>query len=188
MIVDLIVLGGPLTVGKPARVRDVHLASAARDAIQLLASLPRPPDAVVFVDGEKSIEAADLERVLEPLEKDAADFVLGSRVLGPRAGELGVLRRAGHRVALGLIRLVYRQRYTDVGPLRAIGFPALVALGLRERGVGWAVEMQVRAARMGLRVVEVPVASGLGRAPAARALALTVYRALRMILRYATAR
>ncbi|HZS36774.1 MAG TPA: glycosyltransferase family 2 protein [Polyangia bacterium] len=188
MIADLILLGTPRSVGRFTGVRAIHEARSALEAMRALAAQPSPPDAVVFADGDKSLEAADVARVLAPLEAGAADLVIGSRVLGPRARELGLWRRLGHGVALNLIRLLYRQRYTDVGPLRAIRFPALVALGMREPGGGWAVEMQVRAARTGLRVVEVPVSSGVGRAPTARNLALVVYRTLRTIVRYATAR
>jgi hypothetical protein len=186
LIADVAVIGGALPMARPARVREVREVEAPRDVMALTGDAP--PDVVVFVDARRSLEPDDLERVLDAIELRGVDLVIGSRALGPRARERGLWRRVAHGVTLKLIQLVYGQRYTDVGPLRAIRYPALVALGLRERGVGWAVEMQVRAARRGLRVVEVPVSSGLGASPPLGDVVVAVYRALRTIVRYATAR
>src|SRR5262249_10291525 len=56
-----------------------------------------------------------------------------------------------------LIYLRYRVRFTDMSPFRAIGRRALESLGMREETFGWNLEMQMRAAAAGLRIVEVPV-------------------------------
>jgi hypothetical protein len=60
-------------------------------------------------------------------------------------------------VAVHLIHAIYGHRYTDLGPFRAIRYPALIALGMRDADHGWLVEMQVKALKVGLHIAEVPV-------------------------------
>lgn len=121
------------------------------------------PDAVAFADADGADDPADLAALLAPLAAGTADLVVGSRVLGARAGRVapGALsphQRLGNAVACGLVRARWGERWTDLGPFRAITWPALQALGMRDTTWGWTVEMQVRAARRGLRGAEVPVA------------------------------
>lgn len=127
-----------------------------------LARQPTPPDAVVFLDADQSDDPADLDAVLAPVRTGSADLVIGSRVLGQRAGrvERGALlpqARWGNALACALLRLRWGARFTDLGPFRAIRWRSLQTLGMRDQTFGWTVEMQVRAARAGLRCVEVPV-------------------------------
>jgi glycosyltransferase involved in cell wall biosynthesis len=118
----------------------------------------RPPDAVVFLDADGSSDPAELGRVLDPLALGAAELVIGSRVLGEREpGALTPVHRAGNALATALLGSLWGARATDLGPFRAIAWPALERLGLCERGYGWTVEMQARACRAGLRTTEVPV-------------------------------
>ena len=124
--------------------------------------LEAAPDAVVFLDADRSDDPADLGAVLAPVRDGTADLVIGSRVLGQRAGrvEAGALlpqARWGNALACALLRARWGIRYTDLGPFRAVRWDALEALGMRDPTFGWTVEMQVRAARAGLRAVEVPV-------------------------------
>jgi hypothetical protein len=63
----------------------------------------------------------------------------------------------GNRLATLMLRALFGARYTDLGPFRAIRWEALERLRMRDRGYGWTVEMQARAARAGLRCAEVPV-------------------------------
>ena len=84
--------------------------------------------------------------------------MIGSRTLRPgEAGALTPQQRAGNALACALVRLAYGHRYTDLGPFRAIRYPALLALGMSDTDYGWTVEMQVKAVRRGLRIQEVPV-------------------------------
>ncbi len=117
-----------------------------------------PPDIVVFIDGDYSDHPDELPRVIAPIVEDRADLVIGSRILGQRqAGALLPQARAGNVVACTLIRLLYRHRYTDLGPFRAIRWTALERLAMSDHNFGWTAEMQVKALRSGLRVSEVPV-------------------------------
>ena len=117
-----------------------------------------PPRIVVFLDGDYSDDPSEMPALVAPLEEGLADLAIGSRVLGRRErGALPVHARFGNALATGLIRLLYRVRYTDLGPFRAARWEALECLGMTDRDYGWTVEMQVKAARTGLRVQEVPV-------------------------------
>ena len=96
----------------------------------------------------------------EPIERDEADLVLGSRVLGPAArGALLPHQRLGNLLTTALVRLLYGQRITDLPPFKAIRRPVLAELGMGEMTYGWTVEMIVKCARRGHRIVEVPVAT-----------------------------
>jgi len=117
-----------------------------------------PPDVVAFLDADGSDFAEELPLLLAPIAAGDADLVIGSRVLGRREpGALLPQARAGNLVACLLIRLLYRHRYTDLGPFRALRWEALERLGMRDPDFGWTAEMQVKALRRGLRVTEVPV-------------------------------
>src|SRR5690606_27528798 len=100
----------------------------------------------------------ELPRVLEPILTRQADLVIGSRVRGERErGALLPQARFGNWLATRLIRLFWGQRYTDLGPFRAIRREALERIDMQDRDFGWTVEMQVRAIQEGLRIEEVPV-------------------------------
>jgi glycosyltransferase involved in cell wall biosynthesis len=169
-------------------------AACLRGVIEVTA-LPRPPDVVVFLDGDYSDEPSELPWLLEPIRAGTADMVIGSRALGEaEPGSLMIQQRVGNRVATSMIRALYGQRYTDLGPFRAIRLPALVALGMSDTGYGWTVEMQVKAARGGLRIAEVPVSYRRrvgGRSKISSTVKGTVgatYKILFTILRHATSR
>jgi glycosyltransferase involved in cell wall biosynthesis len=113
---------------------------------------------VVFLDGDGS-DCPELMRCLvDPIISERYDFVIGSRTRGEReAGSLNFQQVFAGRIAGLLVQLRYGVRYTDMGPFRAIRNNALTGLGMREKTYGWNLEMQMRAARVGLRVLEVPV-------------------------------
>lgn len=116
------------------------------------------PEIVVFVDADYSDHPEQLPLLVDPIARGEADFVIGSRMLKlqPRGA---MLPQAiyGNTLACFLMRLFFRQRYTDLGPFRAISWSALRALSMRDTNFGWTVEMQIKAARQKLRIVEVPV-------------------------------
>ena len=117
-----------------------------------------PPEIVVFVDADYSDHPEELPLLIAPILAGEADLVIGSRVLGKRErGALLPQARAGNLVACRLIRLLYGQRFTDLGPFRAVRWEALERLGMADPDFGWTAEMQVKAARKGLRCAEVPV-------------------------------
>ena len=116
------------------------------------------PDIVVFVDGDYSDFPEEAPTLVAPIVQGTADLVIGSRVLGTReAGALLPQARFGNALANALRRVIYGVRYTDLGPFRAIRYTSLMQLRMADEDFGWTVEMQVKAARQGLRAVEVPV-------------------------------
>ncbi|HUA56510.1 MAG TPA: glycosyltransferase family 2 protein [Candidatus Sulfotelmatobacter sp.] len=124
-----------------------------------VAALPGT-EIVAFLDGDGSDDPALLPAVIAPIVEDRADFVLGSRTRGVREpGSMTALQVWSGRL-IGLVLWArYGVRYTDMSPFRAIRRAALTELGMREMTYGWNLEMQMRAAGAGLRVVEVPVAT-----------------------------
>ena len=116
------------------------------------------PDIVAFVDGDFSDDPTELPLVLGPILEGRADMVIGSRMTGARErGALLPQALFGNWLATFLIRLFWGERFTDLGPFRAITADALESLQMADRDFGWTVEMQVKAAQRGLRSVEVPV-------------------------------
>jgi glycosyltransferase involved in cell wall biosynthesis len=116
-----------------------------------------PPDVVVFVDGDGSNAAEELPALVAPIAEGAADLVIGSRVRRAEPGSLTAPQRFGNQLASLMLRRLYGARTTDLGPFRAVAWPALMALQMEDPNYGWTVEMQVKAAKRGLRVVEVDV-------------------------------
>jgi glycosyltransferase involved in cell wall biosynthesis len=117
-----------------------------------------PPDVVVFVDADYSDHPEELPALVAPIAEDRAELVIGSRVLGQRErGALLPQARAGNAVATLLIRLLYGHRFTDLGPFRAARWSSLERLRMCDPDFGWTAEMQVKALRHRLRVLEVPV-------------------------------
>ncbi len=116
------------------------------------------PDIVAFLDGDFSDHPEELPLVLAPILEDRADLVIGSRMTGQREpGAMLPQALFGNWLATWLILRFWGVRFTDLGPFRAIRADALASLNMADRDFGWTVEMQVKAARNGLRCVEVPV-------------------------------
>lgn len=123
-----------------------------------VAALSPNCDLVVFIDGDGSDIPQMIPEVVAPLRAGRADFVIGTRLKGPREqGSLSATQILAGHLAGTLIRIVYGVRFTDMSPFRAIGRERLAALGMHEDGFGWNLEMQMRAAAAGLRCVEVAV-------------------------------
>ncbi len=113
---------------------------------------------VVFMDGDGSDWPEELPRLIAPILAGTHDFVIASRALGSREpGSMAWHQLASGRVIGALAGLLYGFRYTDMCAFRAICRDALLALGMREMTYGWNLEMQMKAARSGLRILEIPV-------------------------------
>lgn len=113
---------------------------------------------VVFLDGDGSDCPELMSRLVQPIAEDKYDFVIGSRIRGEREpGSLNFQQVFAGRAAGVLMRLFYGVAYTDMCPFRAIRRNALDRLGMREETYGWNLEMQMKSARAGLRILELPV-------------------------------
>ncbi len=115
-------------------------------------------DILVILDGDYSDYPQQMSQILDPIVKQEADFVLGSRVLGNRQkGALMPQAYWGNKLSVFLIKLFFGFSFTDMGPFRAIRFQSLKELNMRDANFGWNVEMQVKAIKRGLKIREVPV-------------------------------
>ena len=164
LITEVIVVDSNSTDGTPdvARRMGVRVVQEprrgyGRACLTGLATV-NSPDVVVFLDGDYSDRPSELPILLAPIIDGRADITLGSRLHGRRsAGALPWHQAFGNRLAAGLIRLMYRVEISDLGPFRAARANVLRALALEEPTYGWAVEMILKGALAGYRIVEVPV-------------------------------
>jgi glycosyltransferase involved in cell wall biosynthesis len=115
-------------------------------------------DIVVFMGWDGSDCPEFMNQLVDPIVSGKYDFVIGSRTRGQREpGSMNFQQIVSGRMAGLILRVLYGVRYTDMCPFRAIRRDALERLGMREQTYGWNIEMQMRAARAGLRILEVPV-------------------------------
>jgi glycosyltransferase involved in cell wall biosynthesis len=123
-----------------------------------IAALGADTNIVVFLDADGSDDPEDLVRLLAPVRDAKADLVLGSRTIAAQtSGAFTPQQAFGNWLATRLMRLFYGAHYTDLGPFRGIRRQALERLQMRDTNFGWTIEMQIKAHRTGLRVLEIPV-------------------------------
>lgn len=152
----------------------------------------RDADVLVFMDADGSFLSTELPRLLEPLEKNYADLVLGSRVLGSiEKGAMPPQQKFGNAFTAFLVRAMYNFSLTDLGPYRAVRRELVDALQMQEMTYGYPTEMIVKAARAHARIVEAPVSYHARRGGKSkvsgtlRGTILAGYRILAIVLRCA---
>ena len=164
IVTEVLVVDSNSTDGTPeiatkmgARVLDEPRRGYGRACLTGLANA-NSPNVVVFLDGDYSDRPAELPLLLAPIIGGHADITLGSRLHSRTStGALPWHQVFGNRLAASLIRLLYGLDISDLGPFRAGRADVLRALALEENTYGWAVEMILKGALAGFRVVEVPV-------------------------------
>jgi hypothetical protein len=110
------------------------------------------------MDADYSDYPEETALVVDPIIAYSYDLVIGSRALGQREkGSMTFPQVFGNRLATSLLRWLYGVQFTDLGPFRAIKFDKLKQIGMRDTNFGWTVEMQLKAAKRGLKCTEVPV-------------------------------
>ena len=160
---DIVVCDNGSTDATASRARDAgarvvveETPGYGRACLTAIAALHRV-DVVLFVDGDQSFEVPQALDLLGAIAC-GADLAIGSRALGRmEPGALSMPQIAGNRVASLLIRLLWGRVVTDLGPFRAIRADVLRRLDMRDIAYGWTVEMQVKAIRLNMRLVETPV-------------------------------
>ncbi|MCF8465506.1 MAG: glycosyltransferase family 2 protein [Flavobacteriales bacterium] len=132
--------------------------NACLKAMEFIAKQEVKPDIVVFLDGDHSDYPEQLPEVVKPILDNQAEMVIGSRALGKsESGSLTPQQVFGNWLATRLLKLFYGVKFTDLGPFRAIRYKPLMTLEMNDPTFGWTVEMQIKAAKMKLKCVEVPV-------------------------------
>lgn len=126
--------------------------------IEYLRSKAGPASIIVFLDGDYSDFPEELKQIIEPILNSDIVMVIGSRVLGKRQpGSMLFQQIAGNWLATRLIKLFFKASFTDLGPFRAITWEALQEINMQDKTFGWTVEMQVKAAKLQLKFIEIPV-------------------------------
>lgn len=132
--------------------------NACLKGIQYISEQDKKPDIVVFLDGDHSDYPEEMPKLVKPIIEDGVDMVIGSRNLGKRErGSMTVQQVFGNWLATTMIKMFYGIKYTDLGPFRAIGYDQLIAINMQDKTYGWTVEMQLKAAKKKMKIIEVPV-------------------------------
>lgn len=180
---------GAIVASEPTRGYGRNCLTGFKKACSLGAEI------VIFMDGDGSDDPADLPMMLAPLLEGRADLVIGSRISSrSERGAIPPQARFGNWLVSRMIRILYGLRLSDIGSFRVIRCSSLEALHMSEMTFGWPVEMLVKAARAGYRIVELPIhyrQRSHGRSKVAGTLAGSIkaaYYMVRTTLRYAGAR
>jgi glycosyltransferase involved in cell wall biosynthesis len=131
---------------------------ACLKGLHYIAQQPSKPDAVVFLDADYSDFPTEMPRLLAALFEEGNELVIGARVKKWREpGSMTPPQVFGNWLATFLMRLFYGARFTDLGPFRAMRYPALTKLNMQDQTFGWTVEMQIKVLKLGMPYTEVPV-------------------------------
>lgn len=131
---------------------------ACLKGLEHVAAKSHKPDIVLFIDADYSDFPEESPQLLKPILESGYELVIGSRSLGNKEkGSMTVQQIVGNKIAVALMKFLYNIDFTDLGPFRAIRYDKLVELNMQDTTYGWTVEMQVKAAKRGLRCCEVPV-------------------------------
>jgi glycosyltransferase involved in cell wall biosynthesis len=149
-------------------------------------------DILAFMDADGSFDPAELPRLVAPLENQVADLVLGSRLIDDLPpGTMPAHQLFGNRLIAWMLNGLFALHLTDLGPFRALTKDLLNSLDMKELTYGWTVEMMVKVAKRGLRIIEVPVSyrsrfAGKSKIGGTlRGTILATYRIFSVVFRYA---
>lgn len=132
--------------------------AACLRGLSYLNELEVKPDIVVFIDADYSDHPQEMFDLVGPILDGKAEMVIGSRSLGKREkGAMMPQQIFGNWLATTLMKWIYKAKFTDLGPFRAITWRALEEIGMKDRDYGWTVEMQVKALKNGIAYEEIPV-------------------------------
>lgn len=162
---EIIVVDNGSTDRTPERAREAGAKVVSepqrgygRACLAGIRALAPGSEIVVFLDGDGSDCPEFMSQLVDPIAAGTYDFVIGSRTRGRREpGSMHFQQIFAGRLAGWLMSILYGVRYTDMCPFRAIRRDALEKLPMKEETYGWNLEMQMKAARLGLRILEVPV-------------------------------
>jgi len=118
----------------------------------------KTPDIIVFMDGDYSDFPEDLHKVIAPILAGDVDFVIGARDKALREdGSMTPQQVFGNWLATSLMKMLFKAKFTDLGPFRAIRYEQLMALEMEDKTYGWTVEMQLKVLKKKIAYIEVPV-------------------------------
>jgi glycosyltransferase involved in cell wall biosynthesis len=145
---------GAIVIDQPLK----GYGNACLKGMEYIAKLEQKPEIVVFLDGDYSDHPEEMPKIVQPIIENITDIVIGSRVLGNlEPGSMMPQQVFGNKLATFLIRLIYGYHFSDLGPFRAIRYSTLLALKMEDKNFGWTVELQIKAAKNKLRIMDIPV-------------------------------
>jgi len=145
---------GAIVVDQPVK----GYGKACLTGMAYIAQLPEQPDILVFLDADYSDYPEQLLDLIQPIVTADMDMVIGSRALGAKEqGSMTFPQIFGNWLATSLMNRRFHTSYTDLGPFRAIRWNVLEALNMVDQNYGWTIEMQIKAAKLGFKTMEVPV-------------------------------
>jgi glycosyltransferase involved in cell wall biosynthesis len=132
--------------------------NACLKGLAYLKELKNKPDIVIFLDADYSDYPEEIAQLIAPILNQDYDMVVGSRAIGNReSGSMMPQQIFGNWLATTLLNFFYKVNYTDLGPFRAIKYDKLLEIDMVDRNYGWTVEMQLKAAKLKFKTMEVPV-------------------------------
>jgi len=143
------------------------------------------PDIIVFLDADYSDHPEEMPEVVRPITEEGIDMVIGSRALGKKEpGSMTPQQVFGNWLATRLMRIFYGVKYTDLGPFRAIRFDKLLEINMEDKTYGWTIEMQIKAAKLGMKSTEVPVTyrKRIGKSKVSGTVKGTIFAGVKIIL------
>tara|TARA_R110000868_G_scaffold57045_2_gene176522 strand:- start:1116 stop:1805 length:690 start_codon:yes stop_codon:yes gene_type:complete len=131
---------------------------ACLKGMEYIAMLDTKPDIIVFLDGDYSDYPEELTKIIEPIQNDNIDFVIGARVARLREKHSMTPQQVfGNWLATTLMKGFFKAKFTDLGPFRAIKYDKLLALNMEDKTYGWTVEMQLKVLKQKMTYKEIPV-------------------------------
>ena len=116
------------------------------------------PDIIVFMDGDYADYPEQMKDLVAPIINNEADMVIGSRLKGNRErGSMMVQQIFGNWLATRMMRWLFKAKFSDLGPFRAIRWRSLQLLNMQDTNYGWTIEMQIKAVKNNIRYTEIPV-------------------------------
>ena len=131
--------------------------AACLKAIDWIKQQDEPPDVIVFLDADLSDDPTTIPLLINPIARNEADIVIGSRFKLAEPGALNFTQRFGNALACFLIAQLTDRRHSDLGPLRAIKWSTFQQLNMVDRNWGWTIELQMKAAILDIPFVEIDV-------------------------------
>ena len=134
--------------------------NACLKGMEYIANKPKSeqPDIIVFLDADYSDHPEELIDLVKPIIEGRMDMVIGSRALGDlEKGSMTPQQIFGNWLATFLMKIIFRAKFTDLGPFRAIKYDKLLALNMEDKTYGWTVEMQLKVLKQKLTYIEIPV-------------------------------